>query len=287
MSILQDSLRAGALIGLILLVGVAAYWVYLWPEGRWSGAVTRLAWTGWLVVATTTVTLVGVDAARSARGLPGAIATAEGTSLIGRLALLGLAAAWLHEASRTYGGPTYRGMSRPKSLTGGLVLLLLPLTFVQIGHGASGSWPIARAVLLSLRVDALTLWLGGLVAVGAVVLPRNDRGEVRAALPRFTVIASICAVAVVVTLALHAVLAPGGLLHSRPGALAAAKTGAVIALLVLGNRAVHRAGTEPAVTGTGRPEPVATGRLYLAARRELVLVLAIVLLAAALVVAPA
>jgi copper transport protein len=288
MTVVEDVLRAASLAGLVLLAGVGAYWLYLWPAGRWSRPVTQAAWIGWTCVAATTIGLLGIELAHDGPPLR-AVATAGGTSLVLRLALLALAWPWLREVDRTYGGSRYRSMSTAKSFAGGAVLVLLPLTYVVSGGWRTGPWAAGKAVLVALHIDAMTVWLGGLVVLAAVVLPRNDRQErddrndIRAALPRFRRVAIVCVAIIVGSLALHAIAQADGvsaLLHSRHGALAAAKLMAAVALLWLGDRTLHRA------DGGLYPSAVDAGRHPIAARSELAVVALIVLLSAALVVVP-
>jgi copper transport protein len=269
----------------VLLVGVGAYWLYLWPEGHWGRSVTVLAWAGWVAVVATTLGLFWIDVAQAGRGLRDTIATANGSSLLLRLALLCLAWSWLLEVNRTYGGPSYRGMSAPKSFAGGAVLVLMPLTYLVSGGSVTGSWAAAKAVLMALHVDAMTLWLGGLVVVAAFVLPRNDRSEVRAALPRFTLVATACVAAIAVSVALHAAVQADGitqLLQSRHGVVAAAKVLASIALLWLGNHTLRS--TDRRLEYAERAG--GAGLQQSAVRSELLIVAAIVVLSAALVVVP-
>lgn len=281
------ALRIASLAGLVLLAGVGAYWLYVWPEGRWSPSVTRATWIGWATAAATTAGLLGIELGRDGHSVLETTATAGGTSLVLRLALLALAAPWLREVDRTYGGSSYRGMSAPKSFVGGAALVLLPLTYVVSGGWRAGPWVTGKAALVALHIDAMTLWLGGLVVLAAIVLRRNDRREVEAALPRFRRVAIACVAVIATSVGLHAVAQADGfapLLHSRHGVVAAVKLAAAIALLWLGDRTLRRA-DDRLDDATG----VDDGGRLVAARSELTTVgtvAAIVLLSTALVVAP-
>lgn len=288
MTFLEGVLRAGSLVGLVLLAGIGVYWLYLWPEGRWSRSVTVLAWTGWVTTVLMSLGLLWIDAAHRRHSLRDTIATVYGTSLVLRLALLCVAWSWLHEVNRTYGGPRYRGMTVPRSLAGSAALLAMPLTFAVSRDSTSGSWAAVRAVLMVAHVGAMTLWLGGLVVLAAIVLPREDRSEMRAAVARFTPVASGCVLVMVVSVALYAVVQTGGLaaaIHSRHGAFAVVEALALVALVWFGDRTL-RAGAQrlraPAVVGDA-------GNVRLrqrTARPESVIAAVIVLLSAALVAVP-
>ncbi|MEO8888692.1 MAG: hypothetical protein ABI429_05285 [Jatrophihabitantaceae bacterium] len=286
MNVVEDVLRAGCFAGLVLLCGVGGYWLYLWPEGRWSRSVTKLAWTGWVVTAVLTVALLWIGLAGSGRGLRGSLATASVSSLVLRLALLCLAAPWLQEVERTYGGLRYRGMDSAKSLAGGAVLVLMPLTFAVGSGSATGRWDGLRMVLNVVRAGGLAVWLGALVVLAAIVVPRNDQSEVGTALVRFTTVAAVAVGVSAASVLVSAFARPGGvgeLLHSRHGAVAGAEVLVLVGLAWFGDRTLRDARRMlEYVRRTGGRTLVRRGVV----RTELVVAGAIVLAASALFVVP-
>jgi copper transport protein len=231
----ETALRAGSYAGLVLLAGVAAFWLYIWPEGRRNRVIMRLAWTGWWVSVACAGLLLVVETVRTKSGLLDVIATRTGTSLMLRLALAALAWSWLGELS-TADGPRPAGRLRGRA--GMLVLALLPLTWVSAGRSVTGHYAAAKTVLASLHIVAMTVWLGGLVVLVVILLPQDDPTALHGALPRFSPVAATSVAVLAGSGLLHAVAEADGitrLLHSGYGALLLAKLAAFSIMLLLGN----------------------------------------------------
>jgi copper transport protein len=75
----------------------------------------------------------------------------------------------------------------------------LSLTPALAGHASSGRWVPIAIPADTIHVGAMACWLGGLVVVFAVVMPRKDPDEMRAVLVRFSGLALACVVALVIT----------------------------------------------------------------------------------------
>ena len=232
----ETALRAGSYAGLVLLAGVAAFWLYVWPEGRKNLVITRLTWAGWAASAAIAMLLLGVEAVRTKSGIIDVIATRTGTSLMLRLALIALAWSWLRELSTP--GRSDAPPSRARGFTGAAVLALLPLTWVSAGRSVTGHYAAAKTALAFLHVAAMTIWLGGLVVLVVILLPRDDPTALHGALPRFSPLASASVAVLAASGVLHAVAEADGigrLLHSGYGALLLAKLAAFSIMLLLGN----------------------------------------------------
>ena len=285
MTLVQTALRGCSYVGLVLLVGVAAFWLYIWPEGRRNRVITRLAWAGWFVSATTAVLLLIAEMVHTNTGLLDVIATRTGTSLMLRLALIVLAWSWLRElSSQRQPGPTLQRFGGAAGLS---VLALLPLTWVAASRSVTGHYAAAKTVLASLHLAAATVWLGGLVVLVVILLPRADPSDLHGALPRFSPIAATCVAVLAVSGVLHALAQSDSfhrLSHSGYGALVLAKLAAFVVMLLLGNEGRRYTGHRFEALVTGERSRLQI--LCLAVGAELAIASLVLTLSAALSLAP-
>ena len=111
----------------------------------------------------------------------------------------------------------------------------LVLTTAATGHPVAGSLPGLAVVVTAVHVAAMTVWLGGLVALLAVVLrPGVPAGELSAALPRYSRLAAGSVAALVVTGIVQSVRevgSPEALVATTYGWVLVAKLALVLALL--------------------------------------------------------
>jgi len=192
---------------LLVLVGASAFCLIAWPDGFAVDRVRRLLWSTWAVAVGATVLSVGAQGA-FAGALPLAdvfdptvvssvLDTRFGRVALARLVLLTLAGAALFASGRREdpGASPGRGVRVALGLLG-LALLLTPGLG---GHAATGDL-VPVAVLADLaHLGAAALWLGGLVVLVGVVLPRRDPDELARVVPRFSALAFAAVVALVVT----------------------------------------------------------------------------------------
>jgi copper transport protein len=249
MTAIETALRAGSYASLVLLVGVAAFWLYIWREGRRNRVIIRLCWAGWGLSLLTAVLLLAAEMARTKSGLLDVIATRAGTSLVVRLVLIALAWSWLRELSRTRepvlpgrtattSEPDRKDGPSARALPGVAVLGLLPLTWITTGRSVTGRYAVAKAVLATLHLTAMAVWLGGLVVLVVILLPRDNPTALHSALPRFSPLAATAVAVLAVTGVLHALAETNGfskLTHTGYGALVLAKLAAFAVMLLLGN----------------------------------------------------
>ncbi|GDY33173.1 copper resistance CopC/CopD family protein [Gandjariella thermophila] len=195
--------------GLALLVGSAFFVAWCWPGAADRRRARLLFWSGWggLLAATAgTLLLYGpyaVGRSIAAVADPAALGTALGTRMglmqVLRALLLGVAAAgalWYPRASRRRQDagakpPDHRDRIRPAAVVLGFAVALAA-TWSLATHSAAGA-----QVALALPIDvvhlvAMAVWLGGLAAVGAALLPSGDLAAMRLALPRFSRTALVC-----------------------------------------------------------------------------------------------
>ena len=91
---------------------------------------------------------------------------------------------------------------------------------------------------------ATAAWLGGLVALAAVLIPRENLQELDRLIPRFSVVATVSVIILVATGTVHALAVAGGigpLVSSRYGLVLLIKVAVFGLMLVLGNHGRHYA----------------------------------------------
>jgi copper transport protein len=77
--------------------------------------------------------------------------------------------------------------------------VLLSATPGLAGHASTGDWSTAAVIADTIHVAAMSLWIGGLVVLAVVALPRNAPLTARDAVERFSKLALWCVVALVAT----------------------------------------------------------------------------------------
>jgi copper transport protein len=248
-SVAFDAARWVSYGGLALLGGV---WLLLtvWPQGRDDRRARRIVWTGWAgatVGALLELLLQGPYAAGAGLGrladwslLDGTLHTDYGQFHCGRLLLLGALAVLLGYALQPSGRRArYDDAAWP-------LLVAVAVTFSAIGHADTTSprWLSIAADVLHL--SAMAAWVGGLVLVVAVLLPRREPAELRAALPVFSRVAfgAVCTLAVTGTYAAwRGIGAWRAVLGTEYGLLVLVKVLLFCGLLLLGDlsrRAIGR-----------------------------------------------
>jgi putative copper resistance protein D len=158
------------------------------------------------------------------------------------------------------------------------VCLLGPLPVALTGHSAAGGSHDVASDSLVLHVLAVSLWVGGLVALLALAATRGPgrAAALATAVPRYSSTALVCWLVVGITGVVNALLrmAPSDLLTTSYGALVVAKA-AALGLLGAFGLAHRRRSVVPAAAGDG-------GALVRLGAAEVTIMLATVGLAVAL-----
>ncbi len=194
-TVLYWSSRVAGYAGFALLVGALGFVLLCWPEGAADRRVRRLVWGAWPVLLLTTVAdglLQGPYGAGVGLGhlfdgnlLAATMALPLGTGLALRVSLLAVAVPLLNEL---LAGRRRAVLGWPAAvLCGGLAV-----TWSISGHAATGFQ--ARLALPAdlLHLASMGLWLGGLVVLWRARPPA-------AAVARFSQVAVVCVVVLVVT----------------------------------------------------------------------------------------
>jgi putative copper export protein len=226
------------------LIGGLAFIVTVWPQGASFASTRLLLWAAALVAALTSLDLAVIQHA-SAEGL--SLVSALGPSHLlqslqfrfgriaaARLVLLTLAAALTTRLSRG-GALTARSARWCAAATA--VAIGLFETVVLLGHdGRSGALAEGARLVHTLGVS---VWLGGLVMLFVVVLPRRSTEELLAVLPRFSALATAAVVSLLVggvVLSIELVGAANALPTTSYGRVLVLKLVVVAVLLVAASR---------------------------------------------------
>ena len=188
---------------LAVLLGGGFFLAAVWADGSRERRARRLLWWALAISAAATLLTFGLTAA-GLRGVgaldalrPSVMATVLGTRLA---RVLGARAAFLALTSvalamltlgreRAVRSRWWRGLAGVAA--GGILV-----THAVLGH--AGSEGAAARLAFLVHLAGVSVWLGGLVFLAAVVLPRRRPEEVRVVLPRFSDLAFTAVAAMVV-----------------------------------------------------------------------------------------
>jgi copper transport protein len=192
--------------GLALLIGAAVFALAVWPGARSSRRARRLVIGGWLALVGGTVAglfLYGPYAAGLGLGdvtqlslLGHTVGIRFGQVAIGRLVMLVLALPVLYAAT-VPPDRVGRRLARGAGPLGAVLAVALAATPGYAGHAVTGRWVTGAVVADTLHVLAVSIWLGGLVLLVAVLLPGRDVARLRDALPRWSRLAAGCLAVIV------------------------------------------------------------------------------------------
>ena len=253
--------------GLALVIGLPVLALSCWPGGWSSGRLRRLTTWGGVAVAGSAVAgflLQGPYAAGSGVGavldpslMAATAATEVGWSLLARAGLAVALTFVLLVLWRRDAPPAAPWIAGAGLLAAGLVL-----STASVGHPVAGPWPGLAMAVTSVHVAAMAVWLGGLAGLLAVALrPGTLAADLAEALPRFSRLAFVAVVALVVTGTVQAVRevgSPTALFVTTYGWVLIAKI--VLVVVALGAAGVSRVWVQQRL-GVRRSRPAARGTL--------------------------
>lgn len=265
---IETAVRLAGYVSLSVLVGGAVLLVGLWPQGAALARARRLLWLGLAGALGSTLLTLGLKGA-GAKGLgavsafrPDVISTVFGTHfgnvLSIRAALLLAAVPVLAVLARR---PERAVRSSTWQVAASVVGAGTVATHGLTGHAYAAGTGATLAGLAHLT--GATVWLGGLVMLAVVVLPRSRWDESRLVIPGFSALAEkAVALMAVAGVALFVLLEPGwnGLAASGWGQLLLAKLVLVAFILALGSKArafTRRHLIRMAADGTASLRPLA------------------------------
>ncbi len=194
--------------GLALLIGGATFLVVAWPRGRDNRRAASFVWGGWIAVVATTalgIALEGVYAAGltldkifDTTVLGDVLDTRYGRVALVRLALLVVAFPLLRLLLHRHPSSEHplRVWWKVLALLVGLGIAVTPGI---AGHASTGIQTGLAIPADMVHVAGMAVWLGGLLVLGFVVMPRRDLREMEQVVPRFSVLGMGAIVALVVS----------------------------------------------------------------------------------------
>lgn len=211
----ETAVRLAGYVSLAVLVGGAYLLVELWPQGANLARARRLLWLGLAGALGSTLLTLGLRGA-SVKGLtavsafrPDVISVVFGTHfanvLLTRAALLLAAVPMLAMLARR---PERAVRSSTWQFTASVVGAGTLATHCLTGHAYAAGTGATLAALAHLT--GATVWLGGLVMLAVVLLPRGRWDESRLVIPGFSALAEkAVALMAVAGVALFILLEPG------------------------------------------------------------------------------
>ncbi|MBJ7451506.1 MAG: copper resistance protein CopC/CopD, partial [Blastococcus sp.] len=201
----QQVARTAGFAGIAFAVGVPVLVLLCVPGGWSSHRLRRLSTWGAGTAAGTAVLLFLLQGPYTAGSGFGSLldpsllsATADSTAGWALLARAVLAVALLfalRPAWRREGPPEV-----PELAAAGVFAVGLALATAATGHAVAGSWPALAIGVTAVHVAAMSVWLGGLVAMLLVVLrPYEEDDDFAEAMRRFSRVAFVAVAALVVT----------------------------------------------------------------------------------------
>jgi putative copper export protein len=224
--LLTGVFRLVGYLGFVLVVGTTFFLAWLWPQESVEWVFIRLFRGGAVLVVVGTVLVAYFSADGS---LPDAFAGRSGAAALARMALVALGVAFTWEML---------GDARRWRIPTVVWQLLLVGTYVVDSDAWGGAWPLVKIVATTGHLAATAAWLGGLLALAAILVPSARLEVLHDVLPRFSVVAIVSVITLVVTGSLHALAVAGSvsaLFTSTYGTVLLAKVIVFGVMLLLGN----------------------------------------------------
>jgi putative copper export protein len=217
--------------GYVLLAGTLTFWSVVWPDGRRNRRLIALTLAGTAAMIIGTLAGPAIQLIFGDRLLGDIITPLGGAAQLGRLAALVAAMCFLPDII----SGAVVGWRRFVALT---LVLVIAASMVAQSDAIGGPWEIAKIAATGLHVLATCAWLGGLVALAAVLIPGEKVQELDRLIPRFSRVAQLSVVTLVVTGVVHALAVAGGvyqLASSRYGLVLLIKITIFGLMLLMGN----------------------------------------------------
>jgi len=218
-------------VGYVLLAGTFTFWCLVWPDGRADRRLVRLAVIGTSLLALSTLADPAIWLALSGEPLADAMTPVSGAALLIRLAALVATAFFLVDVIRS----PITGWRRVFAVS---VVAVIAGSMVVQSDAVGGHREVLSVVAVSGHVLATAAWLGGLVALAAVLIPRDHLNELERLVPRFSLVAVFSVIILLVTGIVDALVVAGGvteLVNSPYGVVVLIKIGVLAGMVLLGH----------------------------------------------------
>ena len=240
---LDGLFRGIAYMGGVLLLGGTAFLAWLWPAGTTRTRPRRLVGAGWLLSVTGAGALfllqgpygagLGVGTLVDPGLAGGTFATQYGKLILLRLVVLAFAPGALRRLAAAR-GDDFRA---PRSALAGLGVVFL-VTFSLSEHAGQGTLVPVWATLDALHLAAASVWVGGLAMLTYAMLRRSTAADLAVVLPRWSRLAMVAVLTLVVTGTAQAwrqIGSIGALTGTEYGLLVLGKVAALVVMLALGD----------------------------------------------------
>jgi LPXTG-site transpeptidase (sortase) family protein len=230
LSILAATVWFLVCLGYVLLAGMGTFWAFVWPEGQAVRRLRGLAVAGLALICLGTVAeaLAGMLVAEYPRAET--VTDESGTWLLLRLAALAIAGFF---GSELLSHPV-RGARRVVVLA---LIVVLTITLVVQSTAMASPQVVAIAATVGVYLLALAAWLGSLVAVAGLLVPRNRPAGLDQVWTRFSWLAGLSVLVLAVTgAAQHLIF--GGTATSHSGLLLLIEVPVLVGSLALSRYAV-------------------------------------------------
>jgi putative copper export protein len=216
--------------GYVLLAGTLTFWSVVWPDGRRNRRLVMLALAGTTAMIIGTLAGPAIQMIFGGRLLGDIVTPLGGAAQLARLAALVAAMFFLPDII----SGAVVGWRRILALT---LVLVMAASMVAQSNAIGGPWEVAKIGATGLHVLATCAWLGGLVALATVLIPGEKVQELDQLIPRFSRVAQLSVVTLMVTGIVHAVAVAGvyQLATSRYGLVLLIKVSIFGLMLLMGN----------------------------------------------------
>jgi putative copper export protein len=217
--------------GYVLLAGTLTFWSVVWPDGRRNRRLVMLTLAGTAAMIIGTLAGPSIQLIFGGRMLGDVVTPLGGAAQLVRLAALFAAMFFLPDII----SGAVVGWRRVVALS---LVLAIAASMVAQSNAIGGHWEVAKIAATGLHVLATCAWLGGLVALAAVLIPGEQVQELDELIPRFSRVAQLSVVTLLVTGTVHALAVAGGvtqLATSRYGFVLLIKVSIFGLMLLMGN----------------------------------------------------
>jgi putative copper export protein len=217
--------------GYVLLAGTLTFWSVVWPDGRRNRRLVILTLAGTAAMIIGTLAGPSIQLIFGGRMLGDVVTPLGGAAQLVRLAALFAAMFFLPDII----SGAVVGWRRVVALS---LVLAITASMVAQSNAIGGHWEVAKIAATGLHVLATCAWLGGLVALAAVLIPGEQVQELDQLIPRFSRVAQLSVVTLLVTGTVHALAVAGGvtqLATSRYGFVLLIKVSIFGLMLLMGN----------------------------------------------------
>jgi copper transport protein len=217
--------------GYVLIAGTLTFWSVVWPDGRRNRRLVVLTLAGIAAMIIGTLAGPAIQLIFGGRLLGDIVTPLGGAAQLARLAALVGAMFFLPDII----SGAVVGWRRTVALA---LVLVIAASMVAQSNAIGGPWEVAKIAATGLHVLATCAWLGGLVALAAVLIPGERVQELDRLIPRFSRVAQLSVVTLVVTGTVHALVIAGGayqLASSRYGLVLLIKITIFGLMLLMGN----------------------------------------------------